>query len=176
MKVQGKVAVITGGVSGLGRGTANLLVKEGAKVVLFDMNEELGAKAQSEIYSKSSVDLALRDAFRTLVRDTRAELARIYASDAPREQKLAEKARALAAMSAAYERAKAGEPGLAGYDRWFAGDGGGAGGIGAFAQTRRSRRRHDDDSRSVRQARSARFRHVGDALRQRQLIRSFGRS
>ena len=49
MKVQGKVAVITGGVSGLGRGTANLLVKEGAKVVLFDMNEELGAKAQAEL-------------------------------------------------------------------------------------------------------------------------------
>jgi NAD(P)-dependent dehydrogenase (short-subunit alcohol dehydrogenase family) len=49
MQVKDKVAVITGGVSGLGRGTADLLVQEGAKVVLFDMNEELGKKAQEEL-------------------------------------------------------------------------------------------------------------------------------
>ena len=35
--------------------------------------------------------------------------------------KRAEKAAAFAAMKAAYEESKAGEPGLAGYDRWFAG-------------------------------------------------------
>jgi 3-hydroxyacyl-CoA dehydrogenase / 3-hydroxy-2-methylbutyryl-CoA dehydrogenase len=49
MRVRGKVAVITGGVSGLGRSTADLLVAEGAKVVLFDMNETLGAATQAEL-------------------------------------------------------------------------------------------------------------------------------
>lgn len=49
MQVKDKVAVITGGVSGLGRGTADLFVQEGGKVVLFDLNEELGKKAVAEL-------------------------------------------------------------------------------------------------------------------------------
>lgn len=49
MKLKDKVAVITGGVSGLGRGTADLFVQEGAKVVLFDLNEEWGKKAVEEL-------------------------------------------------------------------------------------------------------------------------------
>jgi NAD(P)-dependent dehydrogenase (short-subunit alcohol dehydrogenase family) len=49
MQLKGKVAVITGGVSGLGRGTADLFVKEGARVVMFDLNEEWGAKAVEEL-------------------------------------------------------------------------------------------------------------------------------
>jgi len=63
----------------------------------------------------------LRDVFRDLIRTTRAELAALYASDLPEAGKRERKAEILAAMRAAYERAKAGEPGLAGYDRWFAG-------------------------------------------------------
>jgi predicted aminopeptidase len=63
----------------------------------------------------------LRTVFRELTRDTRADLARIYASDAPDAVKRSEKAAAFAAMKEGYERAKAGDPGLAGYDRWFAG-------------------------------------------------------
>jgi len=49
MELKGKVAVITGGVSGLGRGTADLFVKEGAKVVMFDLNEDWGKKAVEEL-------------------------------------------------------------------------------------------------------------------------------
>ena len=63
----------------------------------------------------------LRAVFRDLTRETRADLARIYASDAPDTVKRAQKAVAFAAMKAGYEHAKAGEPGLAGYERWFAG-------------------------------------------------------
>lgn len=63
----------------------------------------------------------LRDVFRELIRTTRAELAALYASDLPEAGKRERKAHILSGMRAAYERAKAGEPGLAGYDRWFAG-------------------------------------------------------
>ena len=63
----------------------------------------------------------LRGVFRDLMRDTRADLARIYASDAPDAIKRSEKAAAFAALKAGYEVAKAGDPGLAGYERWFAG-------------------------------------------------------
>ena len=49
MDLKDKVAVISGGVSGLGRGTADMFVALGAKVALFDLNEELGAKAVAEL-------------------------------------------------------------------------------------------------------------------------------
>jgi 3-hydroxyacyl-CoA dehydrogenase / 3-hydroxy-2-methylbutyryl-CoA dehydrogenase len=55
MELKGKVAVITGGVSGLGRGTADLFVQEGAKVALFDLNEELGAKAVQELGAENAL-------------------------------------------------------------------------------------------------------------------------
>jgi len=43
MEIKGSVAVITGGVSGLGEATARLLHQQGAKVVLLDVNAERGA-------------------------------------------------------------------------------------------------------------------------------------
>ena len=62
-----------------------------------------------------------RALFRDLVRESRARLKRIYASAASEDDKREEKIATFAAMKAAYERARAGEPGMAGYDRWFAG-------------------------------------------------------
>ncbi len=62
----------------------------------------------------------LREAFRGIVLNARSRLAALYASSASDDEKRAAKREAFAAMKIDYERAKAGEPGLAGYDRWFA--------------------------------------------------------
>ncbi|MCW9032748.1 MAG: glucose 1-dehydrogenase [Rhodospirillales bacterium] len=48
-RVDGKVALITGAASGLGLESARLLAKEGAKIVLTDINEKDGETAASEI-------------------------------------------------------------------------------------------------------------------------------
>ncbi len=49
MQIKGNVALITGGASGLGKATAELLVKEGAKVCILDVAEEAGKKLASEL-------------------------------------------------------------------------------------------------------------------------------
>ncbi|MEO9902623.1 MAG: SDR family NAD(P)-dependent oxidoreductase, partial [Nisaea sp.] len=49
MQVQGQAAIVTGGGSGLGAGTARALAAAGAKVALFDVNEEGAKKVAAEI-------------------------------------------------------------------------------------------------------------------------------
>lgn len=41
-QLENKVAIVTGGASGIGRAVVELFVKEGAKVVVADLNEKLG--------------------------------------------------------------------------------------------------------------------------------------
>jgi 3(or 17)beta-hydroxysteroid dehydrogenase len=48
-RVSGKVAIVTGGASGVGKDDAILLVKEGAKVVLTDLNEKDGNAVAAQI-------------------------------------------------------------------------------------------------------------------------------
>lgn len=64
----------------------------------------------------------LRAEFRRLVVEARTTLSAAYAGTASDDDKRRAKAAAFAAMRDAYARSKAGEPGLAGYDRWFGGD------------------------------------------------------
>ena len=49
MNLQDTAAIVTGGASGLGAATAQLLASKGARVALFDLNEELGSAFAAKI-------------------------------------------------------------------------------------------------------------------------------
>ena len=49
MDINGKVAIVTGGASGLGEATVRLYLEKGAKVAIFDMNDELGKALAAEL-------------------------------------------------------------------------------------------------------------------------------
>ena len=48
-RLDGKVAIITGGTSGMGRGTVDLFVDEGARVVVADIQDEKGALMENAL-------------------------------------------------------------------------------------------------------------------------------
>lgn len=52
-RVQGKVALVTGGASGIGLSAATLLAREGAKVVIADFNVEATKKQHLRLKMKA---------------------------------------------------------------------------------------------------------------------------
>ncbi|MBX9850384.1 MAG: 3-oxoacyl-ACP reductase FabG [Cytophagaceae bacterium] len=50
-KLEGKVTIITGGAQGIGRTTVEMFTNEGAKVVIWDINEDKGREAIEEFKS-----------------------------------------------------------------------------------------------------------------------------
>ena len=70
MNIEGHAAIVTGGASGLGAATAKHLSDKGAKVTIFDLNEELGneiaretggAFIECDVASEASVAAALKN-------------------------------------------------------------------------------------------------------------------
>ncbi|RME66745.1 MAG: SDR family NAD(P)-dependent oxidoreductase, partial [Alphaproteobacteria bacterium] len=49
MDISGQSAVVTGGASGLGEATARALAAAGARVAIFDLNDERGHAVAKEI-------------------------------------------------------------------------------------------------------------------------------
>lgn len=49
MKIDGVAVIVTGGASGLGAGTAERLAHAGAKIAIFDLNEDVGQAAAKRI-------------------------------------------------------------------------------------------------------------------------------
>ena len=48
-RVQDRIAIVTGGGTGIGRATARRLAEEGAKVTVAELNAEAGAKVARDI-------------------------------------------------------------------------------------------------------------------------------
>lgn len=59
-KLQDKIALITGGASGIGKGIATAFVKEGAKVVIVDLNEELGNQTIKELQAHQAESIFIQ--------------------------------------------------------------------------------------------------------------------
>jgi NAD(P)-dependent dehydrogenase (short-subunit alcohol dehydrogenase family) len=79
-RVAGKVALVTGGASGIGRGCAERLAEEGAKVVVTDIQDPLGEELARKIGSAASYlhhDVTDEDAWVAVVGEVKARHGRL---------------------------------------------------------------------------------------------------
>ena len=80
-ELSGKVAIITGGAAGIGRGTAELFMEEGAKVVIADVDEERGRSLSGTLGPATRfkyTDVAKREDVQALVNFTVAEFGGLH--------------------------------------------------------------------------------------------------
>ena len=61
MNIEGKVAVITGGASGLGRATAEKIIAKGGKVALLDLNKDLADQTAAELVEAKAYQVNVTD-------------------------------------------------------------------------------------------------------------------
>lgn len=61
MDISGKIAVITGGASGLGRATAEAIIARGGHVAIFDLNEELAQQTAKELGNARAYQVNVTD-------------------------------------------------------------------------------------------------------------------
>lgn len=82
MRLENKVAIITGGASGIGLAACERFLEEGAKVVLADFNEEQGTKQAASLRAKGDVqfiqvDVSDEQSVQHLVKQTMETYGRI---------------------------------------------------------------------------------------------------
>lgn len=80
MRFEDKVALITGGAAGIGKATAELFAKEGAKVVICDVDEERGQTLANDLGAGCSfykVDVADHQAVQEWINDVVDQYGRI---------------------------------------------------------------------------------------------------
>ena len=82
MDINGKVAVVTGGASGLGEGTVRAYVAKGGKVAIFDMNADRGNAIVAELgadkVSFHNVNVADEDSVATAIAEVMAKFGAIH--------------------------------------------------------------------------------------------------
>jgi len=84
MRLQGKVALITGGTGGIGRESCLLFAKEGARIVVVDLNDDAGEKLVQEIQSSGGeaiyvrADVANGEACRQMVAAAEAKFGALH--------------------------------------------------------------------------------------------------
>ncbi|MFB5282921.1 SDR family NAD(P)-dependent oxidoreductase [Peribacillus sp. Hz7] len=61
MRLQGKVGIVTGSASGIGRGMALAMAKEGAHIAIVDVNEEKGKQTLAEVNQYTEGLLFIKD-------------------------------------------------------------------------------------------------------------------
>ncbi|MEM1154487.1 MAG: SDR family oxidoreductase [Pseudomonadota bacterium] len=80
-RVQGKVAIVTGGASGMGKADAQLLAREGAQVVIADM-DEAGGRAVAEAIGSAArfvrLDVSDEENWQAVISDIRESFGALH--------------------------------------------------------------------------------------------------
>ena len=83
-RVKGKVAIVTGGASGIGRASALLLAKEGATIVVTDVQDDEGRSCAAAVKKAGGDaiflhhDVASEDAWIAVVAEVKARLGKLH--------------------------------------------------------------------------------------------------
>lgn len=80
MRLMNKICLITGGAAGIGKATALKFVSEGAKVIIFDLDEQAGQALSKELGNGTlfyKVDVTDREAVQAWVNDVVAKFGRV---------------------------------------------------------------------------------------------------
>lgn len=80
MDIKGKTAAITGGASGLGRATAEMIIAHGGRVAIMDMNRELAEQTAAELGEARAyqVDVTNDDSVRAAVEQIKQDFGAIH--------------------------------------------------------------------------------------------------
>lgn len=80
-ELSGKVAIVTGGANGIGRGTVEVFVQEGAKVIIADLDEDRGRRLSAELGTATRfkrTDVSKREEVQALIDYALAEFGALH--------------------------------------------------------------------------------------------------